>query len=526
MGEDASPVADQDGSPQRLTFMQRQALKGLAKQAHKRPDEPLSPADWEAYWKLGSQRGSRAVKRVLRAMPSSPRCGFCGTPFSGAGARVAGRLGYRPSRKNPNLSAVCVEAAPPGGTTLEIGVLFADLRGFTSESELQTPQEVSAKLRRFYACAEKVFFPEALIDKLIGDEVMALYVPSIIMRTSGVIDDPARQRVAEVMLEHTRQLLERGGYGSSREPGVRDRHRARLRGGVHRQHRRHRGPRLHGGGGRGEHGRAAPVPGGWGRGAALRSARSAAARTRRGARGGHAQGKAGARRRTPRAMVRTVDLSEGEQMASHRNRFGPHNPDETYVTHAFPEHLADLGEVQMNYASVGDASKPALLLVPGQTESWWGYESGAATARRALPRLRRRPPRPGPLVANTRSLHARQHGQRPRPLHRRRRSGDRHRERPFVGRRAVGVAVRLREAGPGASPRTTRTRRCSPREVNPATGQGIRQAIGPMFRLWSTFLGDQWSIGDWDGMRSGGARRAALVARRAVHAPRTNRRRT
>src|SRR4029077_10399963 len=61
-------------------------------------------------------------------------------------------------------------------------------------------------------------------------------------------------------------------------------------------------------------------------------------------------------------------------MASYRNRFGPHNPDETYIPHAFPEQLADLGEVQMNYVSVGDPSKPALLLVPGQTESWWGYE--------------------------------------------------------------------------------------------------------------------------------------------------------
>ena len=127
-------------------------------------------------------------------------------------------MGYRPSRKNPNLCDVCVEAAPPGGTTIEIGVLFADLRGFTSESELQTPQEVSAKLRRFYAHAEKVLFPEALIDKLIGDEVMALYVPPFIMRTSGEVDEHGRQHVAEVMLEHTRQLLERAGYGSSGEP--------------------------------------------------------------------------------------------------------------------------------------------------------------------------------------------------------------------------------------------------------------------------------------------------------------------
>src|SRR6516225_6338728 len=59
---------------------------------------------------------------------------------------------------------------------------------------------------------------------------------------------------------------------------------------------------------------------------------------------------------------------------AYRNRFGPHNPDETYVAHAYTEQLANLGEVQINYATVGEASKRALLLIPGQTESWWGYE--------------------------------------------------------------------------------------------------------------------------------------------------------
>jgi pimeloyl-ACP methyl ester carboxylesterase len=39
-------------------------------------------------------------------------------------------------------------------------------------------------------------------------------------------------------------------------------------------------------------------------------------------------------------------------------------------------------------------------------------------------------------------------------------------------------------------------------EVRPATGPGIRQSIGPMFDLWSTYLGDQWSIGAWDAMRA------------------------
>src|SRR5882672_7224433 len=67
-------------------------------------------------------------------------------------------------------------------------------------------------------------------------------------------------------------------------------------------------------------------------------------------------------------------------MTNHRARFGPHNPGETYVAHAIAEQLVDLGEIQMNYATVGDASSPALLLIPGQTESWWGYEA-------AMPRL-------------------------------------------------------------------------------------------------------------------------------------------
>ena len=42
-------------------------------------------------------------------------------------------------------------------------------------------------------------------------------------------------------------------------------------------------------------------------------------------------------------------------------------------------------------------------------------------------------------------------------------------------------------------------------EVRPAVGPGIRQCIGPLFDLWSTFLGDQWSIGAWDAMRAGAA---------------------
>lgn len=209
--EDRGPGATRPTLPQRI------ALRRVTKLAHKRPGEPLSPEDWEAYLRFTAQPQSRAIKRIFRALPSTPRCGYCGAPFAGMGARVVRRLGYTPSRKNPNICSSCVELAPPGGMTTEVGVVFADLRGFTSASEGSSPAEATAQLRRFYAHAEKVFLPGALIDKLIGDEVMALYLPLLVGFTSA--DPGAGQRhVAELMVVHARELLERVGYGTSGGP--------------------------------------------------------------------------------------------------------------------------------------------------------------------------------------------------------------------------------------------------------------------------------------------------------------------
>lgn len=42
----------------------------------------------------------------------------------------------------------------------------------------------------------------------------------------------------------------------------------------------------------------------------------------------------------------------------------------SFVPHAYAEHIADLGEVAMNYAEAGSPANPPLLLIPGQTESW------------------------------------------------------------------------------------------------------------------------------------------------------------
>lgn len=197
-----------DAAAERLTFWQRAARRRLRKAARKQKDEPLTSDDWAAYFAMASDPTGRTVSRVLRSLPSSPRCGICGAPFSGFGGRLVRPLGYHPSRKSPNLCATCVESAPPGGMTTEAGVLFADIRGFTRLSEQLDPEQVSALLRCFYTSAERVLFPEAIIDKLIGDEVMALYLPMY-----GGFEE-----AAPVMLRHARELLRAIGYGSEDPP--------------------------------------------------------------------------------------------------------------------------------------------------------------------------------------------------------------------------------------------------------------------------------------------------------------------
>jgi adenylate cyclase len=67
-----------------------------------------------------------------------------------------------------------------GGVDMEIGVLFADIRGFTSLAEDMATDDVAELLNRFYAAASQVLTRSAIVDKLVGDEVMALYLPQLI----------------------------------------------------------------------------------------------------------------------------------------------------------------------------------------------------------------------------------------------------------------------------------------------------------------------------------------------------------
>lgn len=119
-----------------------------------------------------------------------------------------GAAGFAPSRKNPRLCSRCFEHAPMGGQEMDVGVLFADIRGFTSLAEHQAPDQVAELLNCFYADAVEILCRHAIVDKLVGDEVMALYLPGLFD------DDPVCHMVGDA-----EDLLAAAGYGGS-EPWV------------------------------------------------------------------------------------------------------------------------------------------------------------------------------------------------------------------------------------------------------------------------------------------------------------------
>src|SRR5258705_4586164 len=148
------------------------------------------------------------ARRIFRYLPSAPRCKVCNNPFGGPAGRLLAVAGFSPSRKNPNLCSRCCDSLPAGGAEVDVAVLFADVRGSTALGQRGAATEFAALLKRLYIAATQTLLRhDAVIDKLIGDEVMAFFVRGI----SG----PQYRRRAVLA---GGVLLKAVGYGSPEGP--------------------------------------------------------------------------------------------------------------------------------------------------------------------------------------------------------------------------------------------------------------------------------------------------------------------
>jgi adenylate cyclase len=94
----------------------------------------------------------------------------------------------------------------PGGAEVELSLLFVDVRESTTMAEGMSATEFSQLMNRFYRVATDVLIrTDAFIDKLIGDEVMAVYIPIL----AG--SEPALKAV-----QAAQELLRATGHG---DPG-------------------------------------------------------------------------------------------------------------------------------------------------------------------------------------------------------------------------------------------------------------------------------------------------------------------
>jgi pimeloyl-ACP methyl ester carboxylesterase len=186
---------------------------------------------------------------------------------------------------------------------------------------------------------------------------------------------------------------------------------------------------------------------------------------------------------------------------------------DSFVAHAYPERLIDLGEVRLNYATVGSADRPALLLVPSQTESWWGYEAALpllephfqayAVDLRGQGRSTWTPGRYTLDIWGNDLV----------------RFIDMVIGRPTIvsGNSSGGVLATWLAAY--AKPGQVRGALLEDpplfaSELTPAVGHSIRQGLGPLFATFNKWLGDQWTIGNWGGMQAAAPRELpAWIAR-------------
>jgi adenylate cyclase len=149
------------------------------------PQLPPTSPDRDAMWRgilLGTDHRYRRSRLWLKHVPGAPRCQFCAAPFSGLFAPWMRAIGRGSWHRNPRYCHRCfsVLEASNGGAEIECSLLFADVRGSTTLAEGMPATQFRGLLDRFYATATEILVArDGIIDKFVGDEVVAIFIPAL-----------------------------------------------------------------------------------------------------------------------------------------------------------------------------------------------------------------------------------------------------------------------------------------------------------------------------------------------------------
>lgn len=155
----------------------------------------------EEQWYITLTQGENIphnLRRFMALLPSSPRCKLCNAPFRGWGGFLMHLAGRDQSRYNPRYCEPCGQFEHPGGAEVVLTMMFADVRGSTGLAAKMSALEFSRLINRFYTVATDVLVKnDAMVDRLIGDEVVGLFIPG----TAGP-EHPSRAIQAAQSLLH------------------------------------------------------------------------------------------------------------------------------------------------------------------------------------------------------------------------------------------------------------------------------------------------------------------------------------
>jgi adenylate cyclase len=135
---------------------------------------------------------------------------MCSAPFAGVARPLMHFLGRDRWAKNPTYCGLCFQmlSTMHGGAEIEASFLFADVRGSTAMAERISPTEFRRQLDRFYdATARIVVERDGIVDKFVGDEIVAMFIPAL-----------AHEAHARQAIEAGLAILKATGHGDPAGP--------------------------------------------------------------------------------------------------------------------------------------------------------------------------------------------------------------------------------------------------------------------------------------------------------------------